>query len=580
MLLRILRHHPHRWTFLIRSVTFGLALLAPCLSTGDPLDDFIGYVHGDRHYYTSATALSLTVQGPSGSPAGTVTLPAHSAVVFQQDPFNQGQMYLEVERSSHVTEKVILTNEEVQKYFTGPQQTSGPGSDADHLYAAPITTSGPRNSTAPPVFRIVKDHPEISLGDRLDANRTPDKEFPGDPSDRNSYKEYIPMSFLKKGSNPNDNSGLSAVQLKETKIVNFGTPDHPNWGLVQRVSVNVIGKGPQEGWVRADELRNEGFAPPSANLNPDYEEPINSNPGRESRVCPTTNLPANLQRAAQQIENTARAKTAKDRANALELLESKLGTCLIDPKAKTPELLTKFGTYKSGTNLYDRIALNKMRSLFPKNSQGASPLIKENGQPVNEHDFIAMDTLARLVYGEMANCDNDTSDKHYMEAVAKTIINRAEAANQSDSFAGFLRGRHDSYLDQNTYPDTIVKAITAPKQYSTLNTPDESTNPGRQVSNLQQFFCPRSRFSVPAVANAWKRAMTTAIWAIMDPEDFKNHTANIKTFDYTSNLKRDAKKYALSANPTIDGATLSNHSCLMLWNEKSRPSIKTTPPVQ
>jgi hypothetical protein len=451
---------------------------------------------------------------------------------------------------------VILTKDEVEKYFVGPQNTFSSKSDStDNLYPAP--------STSDHMLRMNQDHPEL-LGGALDAGRSPEKVYSEGSPDQKSFKNYVPIDDLKTGAN-----GLSPAHLKETKIVNFGTPANPQWGLVQRVSVNIVGKGPQDGWVRADEIHSEGFAPTSANLSPDYETPINSPNYAAQQACPTTNLTDNLQRVARQIENQTRAKTAKDKANALELLESKLGTCFLNPKASVDQLIKKFTPYKSGSNLYEQLALSKMRSLFPRDSHGTSNLIKEDGQPVNEHDFIAMDTLARTLYGEMAQCDNQHEDSHYMEAVAKTILNRAFAANPTGMFSNFLSGHHDPSLNDNTYPDKIVKATTAPKQYSLWNTLDEATNPARQVSNLRQAFCPRSQGSSPEVANAWKRAMTTAIWAVMYPNDFKNYTADVKTFDYTSNLKRSEKNYSLSANPKIGGAVLSDKSCLMLWKEKA-----------
>lgn len=528
-------------------------LLFVLLFTSETFGSFLGV---DPAFYEAKTDVTVDVEATGSQRSFKLTIPRNSKITFQEDPVAdvftgkyKKQAYLYVNTGSG-TRRVVMPTEQLEKYFIGPQRTSNPVHSEDWVRVSPTVTSGKNQ------YLRMESKPEYLGGSDENAFR-PSRAY--SLTGENENFTFIPTDLI-----DSNNHNRSEFRLERTRAVNVAPANQaPNYILTHYGCVDIIGKGKTCGWVRGDSLRTEVSLAPRSNLAPDFETSVNA----PNALCPpTAGLNTELRAVARNTENRARQARDAGERGATELLMSKIGTCIGTPNknASEAELRRLFGRYKSPNIVYDKVALNKMMNLFP--AQQMRSLKKENGTPVNVKDFIAMDVLARTLYAEMAICANTPDDSEYIQAVAKTVTNRAVAAEPNGAFRDFLSGNHAPARGGNTYPEKITKVALAPEQYSLWNTLDASDDPKAQLSNLRQAFCPRSSSSNQAEQIAWKHALTTAMWAVMYPEDFRKRHANIKGFLYTSNQER-GRGYERLPAPVVNGRRLNDRKCMMFFTE-------------
>lgn len=258
----------------------------------------------------------------------------------------------------------------------------------------------------------------------------------------------------------------------------------------------------------------------------------------------------NLKNLTVSIENLSVAQEA-------ELLSKVVGFCPLKPPTKLPK------SFPSG-NVYESLILPQLMSKNP-------PAIKnESGKQITTEEVVAIDALARTMYGEMARCYR--KGLQYPMTVARIALNRAEA-----------KDRHQEFIkppQTDSKPD-LAKVSISETQFSMWRKTkgDGSPNPP-----LHHALCPPIKLNEPfwnaneapsMEANIWKNTMRIATEAVLHPKQFKKRTAEVDGFFYTSDMAhlKDNKKVKPffrnmdRAYPTIEGKKVSSGNCVEVWKE-------------
>jgi hypothetical protein len=172
------------------------------------------------------------------------------------------------------------------------------------------------------------------------------------------------------------------------------------------------------------------------------------------------------------------------------------------------------------------------------------------------NQLVAIDTLARTLYGEMDRCFENSLG--YPKAVAKVTLNRVEAletpSGKKFRFENGTKAHAPSWLKDNGF----LSVLLDPKQYSTWNNND---------NNLKRVLCPptKSQNRDPKGLAIWRQAVQIAIETVLDPEKLRKEAKDVRGFYYTSGIPFLAGFHSYSSS--IDGKTLDSRRCIILWEK-------------
>jgi hypothetical protein len=250
-----------------------------------------------------------------------------------------------------------------------------------------------------------------------------------------------------------------------------------------------------------------------------------------------------------------------------------------------------------------------------------------DGSPANNHslskeEFITIDAFARTLFAEMRGAACST--RPYMEATARTIINRANhpsAArfrknvgsaknpilqaivsnraysvwNNDDEITGSSgAARTEIEKFQAAKAKALAVSQAAAKRVAALNTknaalakkkgqkfkpqvyvppPFKDTRSGEQISrdnklanhlqNTKDAMCPSA--TKGGDQEAWQHAIDVAMHAVLDEGTFNKETESIAGFRYyTSSFDYDHGYTPLRA-PVLAGQSLNNPACMKFW---------------
>ncbi len=97
-----------------------------------------------------------------------------------------------------------------------------------------------------------------------------------------------------------------------------------------------------------------------------------------------------------------------------------------------------------------------------------------NKEKVTQEELLAIDALARTLYGEMQSCENRDGDREfrpdYAQAVARTIVNRGEYCLQQPGSCRWARGESIAI----NLAEVIPRVIGLPGQYFNWRAKDKS----------------------------------------------------------------------------------------------------------
>lgn len=288
-----------------------------------------------------------------------------------------------------------------------------------------------------------------------------------------------------------------------------------------------------------------------------FYSPLNS----VKEICKRKDYPEN---ALKGIENTFKDLTKSVEnlsiAQQAEVLSSVVGFCPLKPSTKLPNPLPNGSPYDS--LIKTTIRSNKTPKLF-----------NEKGKRITNDDVLAIDALARTMYGEMARCYR--KGLQYPLAVARMVVNRSEN-----------KDRHGEFIKPPQYDDKpdVAKVSTSASQFSMWQ--KTMSKNGGNIPNkpLHHALCPPIEKGKPfwksdqapvMESDIWKNTLRIATEAVLHPEQFKKRTEAVDGYFYTSgmaHLKDDKKRSPYFRKmkrefPTIEGKQLSDGNCVEVWKE-------------
>ncbi|MEQ1878110.1 MAG: hypothetical protein ABL958_15815, partial [Bdellovibrionia bacterium] len=257
----------------------------------------------------------------------------------------------------------------------------------------------------------------------------------------------------------------------------------------------------------------------------------------EERRAPTTPTPTPLPPAVPPVapgEPVTPPTPPDEPKTELETLTEKLaphiGDCLVT--AKKPLKVSTWNTLVSPAYTETLLPYWKKRA---ETKPPTVPDVSYKGKKITPAQLIAIDTMARSIYGEMATCNFSTGPV-YLMAVAKVILNRADEANN-------CLGRRSLFmcvkpemsackkLDQPNFINDLTQVMVKPYQFSIWNN-------NRRI-DLKRVLCPpgrqkEDRQKTGTISNYekfdvdnWQDSVKIAMEAILEEEQFKKVTSEV-----------------------------------------------------
>lgn len=174
---------------------------------------------------------------------------------------------------------------------------------------------------------------------------------------------------------------------------------------------------------------------------------------------------------------------------------------------------------------------------------------KIESKGVTTEQALAIDALARTIYGEMRSCHNNIGSR-YSKAQARIVLNRAEHCRvKSCTVAPGAVGK--------SLPQAIIEVLKKPSQFHVWNINDP---------NADEIMCIPSNSIEQRV---WRETVAIATEAVLNTERFKSKTKSVgaRTFHYVSAGEGYVEKPWLAGLPrksniVIDGLPVDRASCL------------------
>lgn len=274
----------------------------------------------------------------------------------------------------------------------------------------------------------------------------------------------------------------------------------------------------------------------SATKQPDCDK--NKNPQAQLK-----DLSKQIAPLAKSIENLSISKKAEE-------ISKVVGFCPLNPATKKP-------AYTGKENVYDHFIL-------PGLKKKRLPQVKtEKGEAMTQAQLIEIDSMARTLYGEMAQCY-----KHglqYPLAVAKIIQNRKNSN----------RDREFIKPPQAIGKPKTAQVATTPSQFSMWH----KIIAGKKNNPLHHGLCPpqkpgqpfwRSKSTPKQENDIWVNTVRIATEAVLHPKEFERRTTEITGFHYSSGMSDRPNawmKKMQQVNPSIQGRKIERDACLEIWME-------------
>lgn len=282
-----------------------------------------------------------------------------------------------------------------------------------------------------------------------------------------------------------------------------------------------------------------------------------------SRSETRNNLP--IQALARNLESTQNSRESQ----IANLISPHIGHCGFSPP------LTQNPGWDLNSTIYDQAVLPKLNA----NALPQAQLEQLAGRRVTREDLINIDVLARTIYAEMGSCFDNGIE--YPMAIAKVALNRADFLEQNGFSSCWANGRNfqDPFNVSTTNGGrsrpTLSRVLTADNQFSVWN-----PRIGGQFnkSGLQQALCPPAshqnyywkataagaRVQTPAFEREiWNKTIQIAVEAVLFPERFRERTAGVPDFFYTSGILKQSSRERVIRQ--IGNRQLASQSCLNLF---------------
>lgn len=269
-----------------------------------------------------------------------------------------------------------------------------------------------------------------------------------------------------------------------------------------------------------------------------------------------------IQTLARSIEATQNSREQQ----IANLISPHVGHC-----GFTPPLESNPG-WNRNSPIYDQAILPKLNA----NALPQAQLQQLAGRRITRDDLINIDVLARTIYSEMGKCFENGIE--YPMAIAKVAMNRADFLEQNGFSSCWSNGRN--FQDPFNVSDTVggqtrptlSRVLTAKDQFSVWN----ATIGGQfNKSGLQQALCPPASHqnhywkttpsgariqTPPFEREIWNNTLQIAVEAVLFPERFRERTAGVPDFFYTSGILTQSGRDRVVRQ--IGHRQLASQSCL------------------
>lgn len=181
-------------------------------------------------------------------------------------------------------------------------------------------------------------------------------------------------------------------------------------------------------------------------------------------------------------------------------------------------------------------------------------------------ELIQVDSLARTIYAEMQGCYR--YGLHYPMAVARIILNRAEATEKSEAREKqFIKGQHSKDKPN------VAKVATSPSQFKVWEAGNNTHHALCPPSSKDIFWKKGAKPTAEDLA-IWENSLRIAIEAIKYPKTFKERTGgdDFNILFYTSGTE---KFYDFTRVDKIIQERDFKKECLRFWVEPKRDKKKS-----
>ncbi len=350
---------------------------------------------------------------------------------------------------------------------------------------------------------------------------------------------------------PSRNDELTFLGVTQTHYMQINSAG--DYDFVEFAKVKYLRDMPSggqkwvEGYIATDRLRNRRTDPVFGGKTP---RRTTDRVGKND-FCPG--------KAADSLKSDAQAILGKSKEifnenvqKIADQIRDKLGKCSFDGKENI-----------TGAVPYDKMALPSLlesarKNEFPVNIE-KEPLEPGKKSLATIEDFVAIDALARTLYGEMAVCHRKGLE--YPLAAAAVIQNRAMAIQAQPALKRV-------YCKSNHHPvkNEYACVATQPIQFSTWNKSENIEQPLCPPSDPGKNFYPGRKPPAQEVA-IWNDMVKIATEVILFPKAFKSRIAGDLNgvFHYTSvGAVPIRNTVPVDRILSVAGRPLVNSRCIML----------------
>lgn len=271
--------------------------------------------------------------------------------------------------------------------------------------------------------------------------------------------------------------------------------------------------------------------------------------------------------------NDPKSPVDKNTLNDFKNIQTK--TSELATNLQLPKVLEHVGECRPFTQEWNRYEKKIAPIMEQKFKAGTLPKLKKevlkDGKLVTTdaklEDWVAIDVMARTLYGEMASCFS--KGEQYPKTVAKLIANRAEFAEEPQN----AKRKSLFVSSSNTEAKSSLTNVMLMKfQFSMWNPTDRAGIVAMcpPVSENAPYMMGNKKPNKNEVS-VWEKAVKIASDVVLRGPTFKAATQDMKSLYYTSNLdeeKFSARGFHLQKNTTIGGQQIKNSSCLQVWKAK------------
>lgn len=303
---------------------------------------------------------------------------------------------------------------------------------------------------------------------------------------------------------------------------------------------NILQVG--QGFIESDYLSS---TPPRGFYSPANPVKDPCPPDRKDPQATTKEISKSAEALATSIQNMSIADKAKQ-------VSQHIGFCPLKPPTRLPSDIPE-------AKIYDTMIAQKLRSERPP------AVTNEKGQSITAKEIIAIDSLARTMYGEMASCYK--KGLQYPMTLARIALNRSES-----------KGRLKEFVKPPQKDDkpSMAKVATSESQFLVWK---KRKRDGTQNPSVHKALCPPANpegqywnKGKPSTMenDVWKNTVRIATEAVLHPTRFKERTKQVNGFFYTSYLAKEQDKYFMKnmrrEYPDVEGRRVQD-GCLEVWKE-------------